>query len=527
MSKRLNVEHAFDPEARQAQADFDAYLKTRPTINSKGLRNPDGNYIDADAEAYFDNLRSAHYSESQIPYEEMSQLELARVVVDAQQQGDRTTEMNANEILLEKIFEHAQRMTSKGLEENQTSEDIALERVIRYMDGYRNQTSPGSTDDVNVEEVYTNGDIEEQTSDHDFTQELAIEETGIDGSETQHTDVQRPDEIFEEGNAIEENGVEEEITDEEQERDDLWEHLRNRNWSNNHNGGNEDRLGINDNGVGSDLGGIFNRSVRRAQVAVGNVVTGNVRRRNVIIGAVVGFVTAWGIQKLTGDHESVKHVVHSGITPDNTLAAHDGQSFPEVLRTNGYRHPHQVISNLNDSGVLHGDGPLANRLVESHDGNLHGLTVENFVDERGAKGTMWTGDDLAPVLPERTVIEVNPGIGPVEAGAIGAVVGGVGAGLATSDFENNAEEIPLENNQTRADDNPTTQEREGPVTQDENYGNDEEVITLQRQAAEIGAYRAYIEDLLQQNRELLQLNRELIARLHSYEIDDDDDEENA
>lgn len=180
--------------------------------------------------------------------------------------------------------------------------------------------------------------------------------------------------------------------------------------------------------------GLFRRAWERAQIAVGNVATGNVSRRNVIAGAAAGLITAVAIQKLTGDHHTSAQV--AGITPDNTLAAHDHQSFADVLRENGYQHPHQTINQLNDAGVLDNGGDLAKRLTGNPDHPQH-MIVENFVDEKGAEGRMWVGNDLASVIPDQA-IDSSGGLSALEAGAIGATVGGAGAYAATRSGENNA-----------------------------------------------------------------------------------------
>lgn len=222
---------------------------------------------------------------------------------------------------------------------------------------------------------------------------------------------------------------------------------------------------------------MLQRVWERAKFTAGNIASGNVKRRNVLIGAAVGFITAVGIQKLTGDHESVKHIAnHSGIGPDNTLAAHNGQSFADALRENGYQHPNHLINHLNDSGVLENGDHLTRGLSGNVD-HPHQLVVDNFVDQRGAEGRMFIDPDLASALPEHgdKIKEVtSSGLTAVEAGAIGAAVGGVGAGVATRSGEKNS------NNQTENRRNENGSER---LADRERQALEERISYLEEQAA--------------------------------------------
>ena len=97
---QINVQEAFDPELRQAQADMNAYAETRyqdQDANGSFHDPENGQFINADE--YFDAQRAAHAEEGQT-YEDMSMPDLARKLAEAEHHGDKTSSENISDVLL-------------------------------------------------------------------------------------------------------------------------------------------------------------------------------------------------------------------------------------------------------------------------------------------------------------------------------------------------------------------------------------------------------------------------------------------
>lgn len=109
MSERINVDHAFDPEARKAQADFDAYMDSRPYQDEKGRAHAaqGGKFINTNK--YYDDLRDDHYAKSleQGDYSNESLEQLAQRVADARAEGDKTRANDAEEAFFNKFAEYS------------------------------------------------------------------------------------------------------------------------------------------------------------------------------------------------------------------------------------------------------------------------------------------------------------------------------------------------------------------------------------------------------------------------------------
>lgn len=106
MSEQINVNHAFEPELRQAQADFDAYIETRPYQGEDGkIYSSDGDRIKKkEIGAYFDQARDGYYDESQeTPYAELSLSELADDLAYAELTEDKTKIEDLSDALLDKM----------------------------------------------------------------------------------------------------------------------------------------------------------------------------------------------------------------------------------------------------------------------------------------------------------------------------------------------------------------------------------------------------------------------------------------
>lgn len=93
MSERINVDHAFDPEARQAQADFDAYLESRPASQAEA---------DAAKDHYDESLTTGETSDESLE-------QLAQRVADARAVGDTTRAGDAEEAFFAKFNAYSEK----------------------------------------------------------------------------------------------------------------------------------------------------------------------------------------------------------------------------------------------------------------------------------------------------------------------------------------------------------------------------------------------------------------------------------
>ena len=104
-SAHIDVDSAFDPEKRQAQADLDAYLESRPYKNEDGeVVHPEtGEAIDFDA--YMDQQREDHYDETNAEgdYSGQSLAELAERAAKARETNDKTAQKDAEDAFFEKF----------------------------------------------------------------------------------------------------------------------------------------------------------------------------------------------------------------------------------------------------------------------------------------------------------------------------------------------------------------------------------------------------------------------------------------
>ena len=128
MSERINVDHAFDPEARKAQAELDAYLESRPYEDEKGMLHEAGSNkftnkkkINAAHEA----AREEHYEQtlSAEDYSSESLDALARRVASARAEGDKTRAHDAEDAFFEKFTAMAEKY---GWEEDDDSVNDTL-----------------------------------------------------------------------------------------------------------------------------------------------------------------------------------------------------------------------------------------------------------------------------------------------------------------------------------------------------------------------------------------------------------------
>lgn len=111
MSERINVDHAFDPEARQAQADLDAYMDSRPYEDAKGNVHAaeGGKFIKRDDFRYGESDKHYESTLEQGDYSGESLEQLAQRVAEARSRGDKTGANDAEEIFMDKFYEYAEK----------------------------------------------------------------------------------------------------------------------------------------------------------------------------------------------------------------------------------------------------------------------------------------------------------------------------------------------------------------------------------------------------------------------------------
>lgn len=98
-----DVDNAFDPEHRKAQTEWNEYLDSRPYESKKGnIKDPETDKK-VDSDEYFDKKREDHAEKSNKAYEKMTPYELTRKIAEAKFNGDKTTEQNLYDALLDNI----------------------------------------------------------------------------------------------------------------------------------------------------------------------------------------------------------------------------------------------------------------------------------------------------------------------------------------------------------------------------------------------------------------------------------------
>lgn len=128
--QHYSVLEAFDPEARQAQAELDAYFASRPFKDEQGLvRAPDGTFANADT--YFDNRRQELEIEGVESYESMSLPTLARKLAQAEIDDDETSVIDISDVLIEKLSAQSDVIrSSRDSEHNADREDNLWDRIM-------------------------------------------------------------------------------------------------------------------------------------------------------------------------------------------------------------------------------------------------------------------------------------------------------------------------------------------------------------------------------------------------------------
>lgn len=152
MSEQINVDHAFDPQARQAQAEFDAYLESRPYQDAKGAaHNPDnGQFINTDQ--YFNDARAEHKygTRDAGDYEKMSMTKLAKELGQAELDEDPTRIGDIEDVLYTKMDDfvaNAQKTSGEQTDEDRTTAgNNLLDRIMKAKEAYKTSVTGTETD---------------------------------------------------------------------------------------------------------------------------------------------------------------------------------------------------------------------------------------------------------------------------------------------------------------------------------------------------------------------------------------------
>ena len=134
MSEQINVEHAFNPEARQAQADLNAYTETRPYEDAAGRLQGEKGFINA--EKHFDGLREAHEAETMPEaYENMSVTDVAKALAKSEYDADKTKVEDLSDVLVEKLSAmEDDAVSERDAEHNGDRSDNMWDRVMNVKD---------------------------------------------------------------------------------------------------------------------------------------------------------------------------------------------------------------------------------------------------------------------------------------------------------------------------------------------------------------------------------------------------------
>ncbi len=123
----IDVQEAFNPELRQAQQEWDAYLNSRPYVDGDGKAHDpsNGQYINPDS--FFDAHRQEIENTSPADdYEKMTVTTLARKLGEAEYNQDKTSQQNISDVILEKLSQQEELLSrrNKGHDVKKESEKL-------------------------------------------------------------------------------------------------------------------------------------------------------------------------------------------------------------------------------------------------------------------------------------------------------------------------------------------------------------------------------------------------------------------
>lgn len=131
--EQIDADAAFDPIARQAQAQMDIYAENRPYQDEAGVHDPATGEVVNPGE-YFNEQHQTAKDEAQTPYEDMSMSSLAHKLGEAEYNQDQTTQDSVTEVLLDKMGAEEARIASQGGSENQARQDNLWDSVMAAKD---------------------------------------------------------------------------------------------------------------------------------------------------------------------------------------------------------------------------------------------------------------------------------------------------------------------------------------------------------------------------------------------------------
>lgn len=174
--EQIDVEAAFDPVARDAQAQMDVYIDNRPGLNEAGipvapdgseLKPPEGMDVEgatqdeinqAATDSYFDEQHKIAEEGSQTSYEDMTIPALAHKLGEAEHFGDKTTEQSVTDALLEKMGTEEARIAGEGGTETEARQNNLWDSVMsakdlkkRQLENKNGQPESGDGDDTGPE----------------------------------------------------------------------------------------------------------------------------------------------------------------------------------------------------------------------------------------------------------------------------------------------------------------------------------------------------------------------------------------
>ncbi len=160
--EQINADHAFNPEARQAQQQMNLYVESRPYQDENGsIHSPEGGQS-INVDSYFDAKREDHYQEGieATSYEDMTMTELSRKLGDAELAADKTMADDILDVLLEKIDEHVEKAQSTHDKTDDIEEpdlhSAWLDRLTKFKDEYKQDVLDAYEQNQNIDD-FENG----------------------------------------------------------------------------------------------------------------------------------------------------------------------------------------------------------------------------------------------------------------------------------------------------------------------------------------------------------------------------------
>ncbi|MDQ3093773.1 MAG: hypothetical protein M3Q70_01185 [bacterium] len=131
---QINVNEAFDPQMRQAQAELNDYLESRPSQDAKGkLHDPEsGKFMNLEDAGKVYSNPEAGLTEAD-DYNSMTPIQLAKLSAEAELNGDKTTMSSVDDALQAKFDKYDTSHEHKdGTKREKSEQENVFERVMNY-----------------------------------------------------------------------------------------------------------------------------------------------------------------------------------------------------------------------------------------------------------------------------------------------------------------------------------------------------------------------------------------------------------